>query len=312
MSPFLVPVIIFGALLLLWLLKRALSPGGGRGGIRSVAIMRRTPLELSEPRVKTLVERALGDRPEITFVPIPPRDDGAQMHAFIRDGRVFGVISVPRPYAGPDAHESIRKIVADPEIVTAMTESSAWVSVDFMRGDRDLGVINETICRVIAELIDDEAMLLYDVRHERISKIDARAREILRGPAPMLVFGQEEATVSARAGDEALKAAQDEAQRQWPEFVAGWNDRHPEAKCAVKAPFRDGKHVEHMWVEVLAIDDDSVSGEINNDPQRVRNVRIGQYVTVPLQEVEDWIIAEPSGKLRGGFSVNTLMGKQMG
>ncbi len=315
MAPYLVPIIIFAAVLGLWALKRLLSPGAGRGGIRSVAIFRRTPLTLTDARVKAIVERALGDSPEITLIPTQPREDGAQLFAFIRESRVYGVISVPRPYVNPEAHDEIRATLTDPDAIRGLTEHTGWVSVDFMRGERDLGEINRVICRVIAELIDEEAMLLWDVRHERMSRIDNTTKEILRGPAPMLVFGTEhldQATVNARAGDEALAAAQAEAQRRWPEFVDGWNARRDDEKCAVKAPFRDGRRVEHMWVEVHSIDQHAVHGEINNDPQHVRNVSIGQRVTIPIPDVEDWLIADPSGRVRGGFSVNALMGRKLG
>lgn len=312
MAPILVPLIIFLVLLVAWTLQRLLSPGGGKGGIRSVAIMRRSHLALSEARAKALVERALGDTPEILFIPMPPREDGAVMHAFVREGRAYGVICVPRPYVNPEAHEEIRATLTDAEVLTAMTTHGAWVSVDFMRGERDLGEINATICRVVAELIDDEAMLLYDVRHERVSKIDAKTKEILRGPAPMLIFGTDETTVSARAGDEALKVAEQEAQLRWPEFVSAWAQRTPDEKFAVKAAFHDGKRVEHMWVEMTEVGEMSVTGTIDNEPGYVRNLTCGQTVQLNVAQVEDWLIADPSGRIRGGFSVNTLMGKKLG
>lgn len=312
MAPYLVPLIILVVVLGLWAIVKLLARRRGTGGMRSVAILRRSPLSLTDARVKAIVERALGDTPEITFIPMPARDDGATMHAFVRDGRAYGIIGVPRPYVSADAHDDVRASITDPDAARALTEHRAWVSVDFMRGDADLAEINRVICRVIAELIDGEALLLWDVRHDRLSKIDDTTMEILCGPAPMLVFGNDDATVSAKADDDALAAAKEEAHRRWNEFVAGWHLRRRDQHCAVKAPFRDGKRVEHMWVEVLEITDDAVRGTIGNDPQHVKNVTAGQEVTVPLADVEDWLIADASGRMLGGFSVNALMGKKLG
>jgi uncharacterized protein YegJ (DUF2314 family) len=237
------------------------------------------------------------------------------MHAFIRDDRAYGIISVPRPYVSPDAHDEIRATLTDPEAIRGLVEHCAWTSVDFMRGERDLGEINRVICRVIAELIDEEAMLLWDVRHERLAKINELTKQILRGPAPMLVFGTndiDDPTVSTRGGDEALAAAKAEAQRRWPEFVAAWHARTPGQHCAVKAQFRDGDRVEHLWVEVRQIGKDSISGTLGNDPQHVRNIKAEQPVTIPLADIQDWLIAEKGASMLGGFSVNTLLSKKLG
>lgn len=315
MAPYLIPIIILAVVLGLWAIAKLLARRRAAGGMRSVAILRRSPLSLTDARVKAIVERALGETPEITFIQMPARDDGATMHAFVRDGRAFGIIGVPRPYISADAHDDIRASITDPDAARALTEHRAWVSVDFMRGDADLAEINRVICRVIAELIDSEALLLWDVRHDRLSKIDAMTTEILRGPAPMLVFGTDQldqATVSARGGDEALAQAKAEAQRRWPEFVAGWNARRGDEKCAVKCSFRDGKRVEHLWIEVHRIDDDSVTGVLGNDPQHVRNLQPRQQVTIPVADIEDWLIADKSGRMLGGFSVNALLSKKLG
>ena len=312
MPPYLIATIAFFAVLGLWTIWRLLARARANRAPRSVAIFRRTPLLLDEARMKSIVHRALGDTPAITFVPMPPRGDGASTHAFIHDDRVYGIISVPRPYVNPAAHAEIRSTLSDADAIRGLTEHTAWVSVDLMRGDSDLGEINRVICRVIAELIDDEAMLLWDVRHSRISRINDIAMEILRGPAPMLVFGNDDTTVNAKADDDALAAAKEDAHRRWNEFVAGWQLRRLDQHCAVKAPFRDGNRVEHMWVEVLEITDDAVRGTIGNDPQHVRNVTAGQEVTIPLADVEDWLIADQGGRMQGGFSVNALMGKKLG
>jgi uncharacterized protein YegJ (DUF2314 family) len=282
------------------------------GGIRSIAVFRRSHLPLTEPRVKALVERALGDQPEIMMLPVPPRDDGAQLFAFVRGDLAFGVISVPKPYVDPEAHEQIRATLTDEAILQGMTEHRAWLSVDHMRGSADLAEINSIIARVVAEFVDDDATLLYDVKHHRVAKIDHTTRNVLRGPAPMLVFSADDITVGMRPDDAGLAAAKQKAQQQWPEFLIAWHNRTPDEHFSVKGPFIDGKRVEHMWVTVQEADEQGVRGTLGSEPTQVRNIKEGDPARVSFADMEDWIIADPSRKFRGGFSVGTMLGQQMG
>lgn len=306
-------IIIGIALLVLGVLAFVFLRGRGKsGGIRSIAIFRRSHLSLTEPRVKALVERALGDEPGIVMLPVPPRDDGAQLFAFVRGDLAFGVISVPKPYVDPAAHEEIRATLTDEAILQGMLEHRAWLSVDHMRGVAELAEINSIIARVAAELIDDEAMLLYDVKHQAIAKIDETTRNVLRGPAPMLVFGVEDITVGMHTDDASLAAAKQKAQQQWPEFLIAWHNRTPDEHFSVKGPFTDGKRTEHMWVTVEEANEKGVRGTLGSEPTQVRHIKENDPATVSFDDMEDWIIADPSRKFRGGFSVGTMLGQKMG
>lgn len=313
MNAWLIPVIIAAVLVVVFIGRRVFLPRGGSGDeIRSVVLMRRTQLTLTEARARAIIERALGDRPEIVFLPLPARDDGAQMHGFLRDGEAYGLISVPRPYVSEEFREEARKTIRDPEILRGLTEHTAWVSVDVMRGGKDVARASATICRVIAELIDDEAMLLYDVKHQRMAKIDDKTRTLLAGPAPMLIFGGDDMIVNVEADDEALAEATRTAQSRLDEFRIAWANREEDQHFAVKAPFVDGKETEHMWVTVTDMEDGTVTGTLDSEPQVVRTVATGQRVTLRNEEIEDWIIADPSGRMTGGFSINMLLGRKMG
>lgn len=282
------------------------------GGIRSVAIFRKTALSMSEQRLKALVERALGDQPEISMLPMPPRDDGAQLFAFVRGGLAFGVIGVPRPYVDPAAHEEVRAMVKDPEALAGMLEHRAWVSVDHMRGSAELAEINAIIGKVAAELIDEEAMLLYDVKHQRFAKIDEMTRDMLRGPAPMIIFGADGTDVAIEVDDAAMEAAKRQAQDRWQEFLIAWHNRQAEEFFSVKGPFHDGRHTEHMWVTVDEADEKGARGAIGNEPTVVKSVKEGDRVSVAFADVEDWLIVDPSGKMRGGFSMGAMLARKMG
>lgn len=308
---YLVIVGVLVGVLLLFLLIRRLALSRRSGGHHSIAILRRTPLSLSESRLKTVVQRAIGPDREVEFFPMPTREDGAELHGFVVDGEAYGLICVPRPYVGPEMHDEIRSGVASEVIADAFISHGAWVSVDYVRGTADEPRIYATIGRLIAELLDDEAMLLLDVGHNRCATIDEQTREHLRGPAPMGMFGTQEYVFGAHEDDQAIARAVEEARGRWDEFVIAWEKRTPDQHFAVKLAFVDGKRVEHMWVTVEDVSSSRVTGVLDNDPTQVRNITIGARVERDATEIEDWLIVERDGTMRGGFSAKALVGRGM-
>lgn len=290
-----------------WKRRRAQSPA-----FRSIAILRRSPPVLTEARLRALVERALGDVPEIVMLPVPPRDDVASLFAFMRGELAFGVICVPRPYVDASMHDEVRASVEDESVVRALTEHKAWISVDHMRGSAEAAEIDAIIGRVAAELIDEEAMLLYDVRHQRFAKIDEMTRDMLRGPAPMMVFGADGTEVAIEADDAAIEAAKRQAQDRWQEFLIAWHNRSPEEHFSVKGPFHDGRNTEHMWLTVEDANEQGVRGAVGNVPSVVKNLKEGDPASIAFADIEDWLIFEPSGRMRGGFSMGAMLARKMG
>src|SRR5688572_267015 len=61
---------------------------------------------------------------------------------------------------------------------------------------------------------------------------------------------EREHNVTDPGDDPRFKAAEAEAMRRWPEFVAAFNKQEPNVAYAVKAKFTDGDASEWMWVQV--------------------------------------------------------------
>jgi uncharacterized protein YegJ (DUF2314 family) len=116
----------------------------------------------------------------------------------------------------------------------------------------------------------------------------------------------EKAGVTDPGNDPRFKAAEAEARRRWPEFVAAFNKREPAAAYAVKAKFTEGDNVEWMWVQVDAISGATVRGILDNEPVDVHNVKVGQRVTVAQGDIDDWIIAKSGGIVKGGFTTKVM------
>lgn len=119
---------------------------------------------------------------------------------------------------------------------------------------------------------------------------------------------EEAGNIRMRRGDDAAlaKAAQD-ARANWKEFETAYNAKNGES-FFVKAPFKDGEEVEHMWIKVSAIDQKNVTGVLNNDPEMVHNIKIGDTVTILIDQTEDWMY-RLNKELKGGYSIKVLQGQ---
>ena len=76
-------------------------------------------------------------------------------------------------------------------------------------------------------------------------------------------------------------------------------------KVAFSQELNGNTEVEHMWVNDVYFDGERVCGVLVNDPNVLSNVKNGEQVSVPLEQISDWMFAI-EGKTYGGFSVQTM------
>ncbi len=60
-----------------------------------------------------------------------------------------------------------------------------------------------------------------------------------------------------------------------------------------------------MWLNDVTYDGKKFHGVVNNDPNLVKNVKIGDKASVEPGKISDWMYIE-NGKLVGGYSVRVL------
>ncbi len=60
-----------------------------------------------------------------------------------------------------------------------------------------------------------------------------------------------------------------------------------------------------MWLNEVYFDGERVCGVLVNDPNVLSNVKNGDEVSVPLEQISDWMFAI-EGKTYGGFSVQAM------
>ncbi len=62
---------------------------------------------------------------------------------------------------------------------------------------------------------------------------------------------------------------------------------------------------EHMWINDVEFDGDTIYGTLVNEPDTVQNVKVGDQVSAKIDEMSDWLFAI-GGRAYGGFSVQAM------
>jgi uncharacterized protein YegJ (DUF2314 family) len=81
---------------------------------------------------------------------------------------------------------------------------------------------------------------------------------------------------------------------------------------SVKVDFREGKHHEYMWVEIGSMQDSLLIGILGNEPELIKNVALGDSVSVHLLDVEDWMIHDyKNDTVLGAFTIRAIGGEAL-
>jgi uncharacterized protein YegJ (DUF2314 family) len=106
--------------------------------------------------------------------------------------------------------------------------------------------------------------------------------------------------------DKQMDRAVENAQRTLGFFMAALKAKKDgDTVFEIKKGFIDGDKVEHLWITRVTYDGKNFHGQIDNRPEEVNNVHMGQRVTVAPQEVSDWMFLK-DGKLIGGYTTRVL------
>jgi uncharacterized protein YegJ (DUF2314 family) len=78
-----------------------------------------------------------------------------------------------------------------------------------------------------------------------------------------------------------------------------------QSSVSVKAPFTEAGYTEHMWLSDVSFDGTNFHGTVDNEPEKVKTVKMGQTVSVARDKISDWMYVE-NGKLFGGETLRAL------
>src|SRR3978361_2370201 len=83
------------------------------------------------------------------------------------------------------------------------------------------------------------------------------------------------------------------AQRSLGFFMAALRAKKPgDTSFGIKKGFVDGDKVEHLWITDVTYDGTNFHGKIDNRAVDVKNVHLGQRVTVAPRDVSDWMFVK--------------------
>ena len=127
---------------------------------------------------------------------------------------------------------------------------------------------------------------------------------------------EEEKKVFYAQQNELMKQASKDAQKNFKYF---WRELYWEYRriipahdfALVKIPFEqtfEGLNepvIEHMWINNINFDGETITGELVNTPNRLTNIKNGDFVTRKIKEISDWMISI-HGKTYGGFTIQVM------
>lgn len=96
-----------------------------------------------------------------------------------------------------------------------------------------------------------------------------------------------------------------------PQFIEALAKRTEGFRFVIKSDFKDGDTHEHMWSQILECRSDKFKGMFIDSAVDVKNVHIGDTVSVDVKDVEDWAIYnDKNEKVAGAFSEKYLESKR--
>lgn len=109
-------------------------------------------------------------------------------------------------------------------------------------------------------------------------------------------------------GDAEMNAAIKKARATVDQFIAALRD--PARKhCifSVKKAFSAGGGNEHIWLVDVSFDGTMFHGIVDNDPEHVPNLKIGDRASVSRTELSDWMIADiDHRRISGAYTFRVL------
>jgi uncharacterized protein YegJ (DUF2314 family) len=218
----------------------------------------------------------------------------------------LGVVNASQPYFKDAA--AMADQVSNVAGRMAVVQHAAWLSVDLI-GQSTLApdVVLGLMGQLLAEFCDESVLGLMRLPKGPIVGYDFSFIPMLRGRKAAQVFsrGNPDRTVDAPADSEDLARATQEARKRWPEFVAAFGVRRPGEGFGVKKAFQGEEKVEHMWIEVSAIEGVTIRGRLANEPKHVSSLKIKDPVTAQVDEIEDWLFLRGKEQV-GGFQARVL------
>jgi uncharacterized protein YegJ (DUF2314 family) len=128
--------------------------------------------------------------------------------------------------------------------------------------------------------------------------------------ALLTACSKQDKVVGVADDDPEMTAAISKARETLPQFWQVFDKRERgENDFALKVKITDKNGVEHFWATDLVRRDGKTMGTINNDPNIVASVKLGDRIEIPEADITDWLYMR-DGKMVGNLTLKPLF-KQM-
>jgi uncharacterized protein YegJ (DUF2314 family) len=104
----------------------------------------------------------------------------------------------------------------------------------------------------------------------------------------------------------AIAAARDTLPHFWQVYD---KPARGETNFSLKVKITDKQGTEHFWATDIERRDGTILGTLNNDPNIVKSVKLGDRMEIPEADISDWLYMR-DGKMIGDHTVKPLF-KQM-
>ena len=96
------------------------------------------------------------------------------------------------------------------------------------------------------------------------------------------------------------------ARETLPQFWQAFDKRdHGEGGFALKVRITDKQETEHFWATEINRRSGKLMGTINNDPDTVKAVKLGDRIEIPEADITDWMYMR-RGKMVGNYTLRPL------
>lgn len=120
---------------------------------------------------------------------------------------------------------------------------------------------------------------------------------------------EKDKSTAVREDDAAMNKAMAEARATLDEFTARLRDPKPgDDAFSVKVKVTDENGTEHFWASDVQVVGSGFQAVIDNDPNIVKSVKLGQTVKVTRDEVSDWMYMT-NGKMIGNRTLRVLLSR---
>src|SRR5215469_6462755 len=105
------------------------------------------------------------------------------------------------------------------------------------------------------------------------------------------------------SGDKEMNGAMDQARKSIQQFITALQSpKANQSAFSIKKEYKQGKEAEYFWIVDVTFDGKNFHGKVDNDPEIVKNVKLGDEAIIGKDEISDWMFVE-NGKLVGGYTL---------